>query len=278
MADFLIGAIFLLLAGLVVPLRWHDRRWEIPGMTTLGFTGLAIGMWIVLAALPKWQSESLVPLISSRMLPPDSDLLLYAAHSLMSQFLHVDAMHLLGNLMIFIPLAARIESSTGSWRFAVVLCLLPIGQYLVWWMIEITAWNGHWWQLSRTSAGASGIVYCLFGVLFAVHPRARVHSCGLLALFPWVACVPFWLIVAYMLQRDIIVVEQWASLRWVTVADGGNVAHITGFVVGVLLGLMYRVARCYPSLRVFLLPQQKPTEKPTPVEVSAANLVGATDG
>ncbi len=263
MTDVLTGIAIFLLSGIVFPWRWSGRSGAYPGVTTAGFAIIAITVWLIVGSLPRWQLIQVLAATATRVLPPTSEVLFYALDSSLSQFLHRDALHLIGNLLWFVPLGMRIESVIGSWRFAAVLLLIAMGQYLVWW-VAVSIYSGaHWWEISQPVIGSSGIGFALMGLVLVVEPRARIHSYGLLVFFPWAARIPLWFLVAYMLQQNLFLPKELTSFRLISENDISQLAHVFGFVIGMLLGFVYRLVRRYPLLMALVLPPKVQAVQPS---------------
>jgi membrane associated rhomboid family serine protease len=123
--------------------------------------------------------------------------------------LHGGWLHLAMNLLWLLQLGVLTEA------------LLGLGAYSVLIVVLATAATAAQWALSGPCVGLSGIVYGLFGVLWALdrwHPRCR----GVMNKRTTEAFAAWFLI---------CVLITWADLMPI-----GNTAHAMGFIVGALAG------------------------------------------
>jgi membrane associated rhomboid family serine protease len=141
-------------------------------------------------------------------------------------FLHGGWLHLLGNMLFLMVFGNNIEDRWGKLRF--LLFYLATGY--------IAAYG---FALANSDAtmplvGASGAVSGVLGAYLILFPGARVWSLVPILLFLPLK-LPAW-----------IVLGTWFVLQYVyatgsVVSDGGSVAylaHIIGFVVGVLVAIV----------------------------------------
>jgi rhomboid family protein len=148
---------------------------------------------------------------------------------LTAMFVHAGWLHLLGNMLFLAIFGNNVED-----RFR----KLP---YLVFYLAcgYIAAYGFAFVHPSSTAplVGASGAIAGVLGAYLALYPRARVWS-----------LVPFLFFIPLRLPAW-IVLGLWFVLQWAYsfgIAGGGGavayVAHVFGFVAGLLVGLAVRAA------------------------------------
>lgn len=148
-----------------------------------------------------------------------------------SQFVHGGWLHLLGNMLFLVVFGNNVEDRMGRLKYLVF--------YLVAGIIAAYGYalaNPH----SREPLlGASGAIAGVLGAYLVMFPRARVWS--LIPFFFFIPLpLPAWLVLGGWF------VLQWAYSSGAAVSSAGNVAylaHVVGFVFGVLVGIVVRRMR-----------------------------------
>jgi membrane associated rhomboid family serine protease len=147
---------------------------------------------------------------------------------LYSMFLHGGWLHLLGNMLFLWVFGNNVEDRLGGLRFT--LFYLFCGYVAAYGFALVNA------DSSQPLIGASGAVSGVLGAYLVLYPRARVWS-----------LVPFLLFLPLRLPAW-LVLGLWFLLQWVysagyAVSQAGSVAyvaHVVGFVLGVVLALPLR--------------------------------------
>jgi membrane associated rhomboid family serine protease len=144
-------------------------------------------------------------------------------------FMHADWLHLLGNMLFLVIFGVPAERALAPWRFL----LLFLGGGAL-------ANAAAAWSIDHTASiivGASGAVSAIIGAYLALFPRARL---GLV--------LPLGLFLEFVRTPASLLIGIWAGLQLLFTFVGpafGPVAwwaHIAGFGVGVLFGLVSRPA------------------------------------
>ncbi len=157
---------------------------------------------------------------------------------LFSMFLHAGWLHLLGNMLFLVIFGNNIEDRFGK---------LP---YLLFYLFcgYVAAYG---FALANQSSvdpliGASGAIAGVLGAYLVLYPRARVWS--LVPFLPFIPLpIPAWLVLG-----------MWFVLQWVysagyAASGAGSVAylaHVFGFLAGVIIGLLVRAASPPPQYPV----------------------------
>lgn len=143
---------------------------------------------------------------------------------LLSMFLHAGLLHLGGNMLYFWVFGNNIEDRMG---------LIPfLGFYLVG---GLAATFGHI-ALDPNSTvpvvGASGAIAAVMGAYLVLYPRARVHTAiffGIILFRP----IPAWVVLGFWFISQ-FAVDPTSGVAWA--------AHVVGFLFGVLVALIIRLA------------------------------------
>jgi membrane associated rhomboid family serine protease len=144
-------------------------------------------------------------------------------------FIHVDWLHLVGNLLFLVIFGLRGERALGPWRF---LMLFVIGGALAN-LSAVLLVNVPY----SVVVGASGAVSALIGAYLALFPRARLGFVVPLGLFLEFVRTPASLMIGLWLALQLIftfVGPAFGAVAWS--------AHLCGFVLGASYGLVARPA------------------------------------
>jgi membrane associated rhomboid family serine protease len=149
---------------------------------------------------------------------------------LLSMFLHAGWLHLLGNMLFLAIFGNNVEDRLGK------------AGYLAFYLICGYAAAYGFAATSPGSAapliGASGAIAGVLGAYLVLYPRARVWSLVPFLLFLPLR-IPAWLVLGLWF------VLQWAYSAGYAAAGAGSVAypaHLIGFALGALIGLLARAA------------------------------------
>jgi membrane associated rhomboid family serine protease len=142
---------------------------------------------------------------------------------LSSMFLHANWLHLMGNMVFLFIFGAATEDRLGRWRY--LLFYLACG-YIAAYGFALT------YPDSVTPLiGASGAIAGVLGSHLVMYPRSRVITL-VLSVVPF--RLPAWVVLGQFF------VLQWLSLQGQDQSSTAYVAHIYGFVAGMVIGLLAR--------------------------------------
>jgi membrane associated rhomboid family serine protease len=148
--------------------------------------------------------------------------------SITSQFLHGGWLHLLGNMLFLLIFGNNVEDRMGRLKFLIF--------YLVSGIVAAYGFALASPDSRETLIGASGAIAGVLGAYLVMFPKARVWS-----LVPFLFFIPLrlpaWLVLGFWF------VLQWVYATGTAVSSSGDVAylaHVVGFVFGVLVGLVVR--------------------------------------
>jgi membrane associated rhomboid family serine protease len=155
-----------------------------------------------------------------------------------SMFLHVDILHLGGNMLFLYIFGDNVEDAFGHVRFLVF--------YLVSGFAANAAFIGAQMLSSDPTAllvpavGASGAIAGVLGAYIVLYPKARILTLVVIGWFtilplPAILFLGFWFV--YQLLYGLL------ALGIEAVTGIAYWAHVGGFVIGILFGLVWRGRR-----------------------------------
>jgi membrane associated rhomboid family serine protease len=142
-------------------------------------------------------------------------------------FIHVNWLHMLGNIVFLLIFAFPSEKTLGAWRLLTVFLLGGAIANLVASLMLDTP--------GRLIVGASSGVSALIGAYLVLFPNARL---GIV--------VPLGLWLEFIRLPAVILIGVWALLQWLFTFLGpafGYVAwwaHVSGFIAGIIIALIMR--------------------------------------
>jgi len=143
-----------------------------------------------------------------------------------AMFLHGGWLHLLGNMLFLFVFGNNVEDRLGRLRFLLA--------YLLWGIVATYVFAIPNADSTAVVVGASGAIAGVLGAYLVLFPRARIVSLVLMFI---PARLPAWLVLGAWFGL------QWYYSRGGTITEGGAVAylaHVAGFVAGVVTGLWVR--------------------------------------
>ena len=212
------------------------RRHHLPWVT-IGIIAICVIVFLWLASMPP---DARAPMlrrwgtVPSSLLDTQAPLLqqlveLRAARLFTSLFIHLDWLHLTGNLLFLMIFGVPAERALGTWRF---LILFLFGGALANLAGAFTLANAN-----APIVGSSGAVSAIVGAYFALFPHARLGLVLPLGLFlefvriPAAVLIGFWILLQLLFT---FVGPAFGPVAWWT--------HIAGFAIGILFALIARPA------------------------------------
>jgi len=200
---------------------------------TLAAVAIAAYLWLAHdgdgareAALQRWGTLSASP-AEWRLLWHDGRLLTLVT----ALFIHANLLHLVGNGVFLLIFGVPAEKRLGAWR---LLILFLVGGALANLVASLVMG-----ATGRVIVGASGGISALVGAYLVLFPKAKL---GIV--------VPLGLWLEFVRAPAALLIGLWAALQLLFTFVGpafGAVAwwaHLTGFVIGVVLALLFQ-----PGLR-----------------------------
>jgi membrane associated rhomboid family serine protease len=201
---------------------------------TIAIITICVGVFLWLASAPVDERMQLlrrwgtVPatLFDSNA-PLAQSIALRAARLVTALFIHIDWLHLTGNLLFLMIFGLSAERALGAGRF---LILFLFGGALANLVGAFTLASAN-----APIVGSSGAVSAIVGAYFALFPRARLGLVLPLGLFlefvriPAPALIGFWILLQLLFT---FVGPAFGAVVWWT--------HIAGFAIGILFALVSR--------------------------------------
>jgi len=158
-----------------------------------------------------------------------------------SMFLHVDLQHIVGNMIFLWIFGNNIEDRLGRVGFIAFYLVAGLVAALTQVAIDPTS--------TVPMVGASGAISAILGAYVVLFPGARVLSLVFLVFFYQLIEVPAWAYLGFWFVLQLL--DGFGSLG--AAGSQGGVAffaHIGGFAVGVILGLVVRASGGGGSQRI----------------------------
>jgi membrane associated rhomboid family serine protease len=212
--------------------RVEQRSRQHTPWATIAIIAICVAVFLSLATIPAdaraqfLRHWGTVPAVLSNDNVP---LPMRALRLVTALFIHVDWLHLIGNLLFLMIFGLSAERALGSRRF---LTLFLAGGALANLVGALTIAN-----TSAPIIGSSGAVSAIVGAYFALFPRARLGLVLPLGLFlefvriPAPALIGFWILLQVLFT---FVGPAFGAVVWWT--------HIAGFALGILFALVSRPA------------------------------------
>jgi membrane associated rhomboid family serine protease len=160
---------------------------------------------------------------------------------LTSMFMHGGYMHIIGNMLFLWVFGDNIEDNFGHLKFIIfyVLCGLIASFSQI--MLDP--------QSVIPTLGASGAIAGVLGAYLVLFPKNRIYSLLPLPIIWTTVTVPAWVMIGIWIVMQFF--SQIASISSNTAQTrGGGVAymaHIGGFIAGVVLVFIFRTRQSVPS-------------------------------
>lgn len=150
-----------------------------------------------------------------------------------SMFMHGGVMHLVGNMWFLWIFGDNIENECGPIRFLVFYLLCGVAATLA-----------HAWADARSNVplvGASGAISGVLGAYLIEHPRVAVRTLIPMGVFTRIVDIPAFVFLFIWIGLQ-VVSQALMSARMEGIEGGGvaYLAHIAGFVAGVVLIFVFR--------------------------------------
>jgi membrane associated rhomboid family serine protease len=157
----------------------------------------------------------------------------HAITLLTSMFMHASWMHIIGNMVFLWAFGPEIEDAMGHARFLIFYLfgglVAMLGQVLA-------------APYSRVPClGASGAIAAVMGVFIVTFPRDRIRTLLFILIFPIrITLIPAALLIGFWFLIQVLNFGVVANIQTGGVA---YIAHIAGFLFGVVIGPLFRDRR-----------------------------------
>ena len=135
-------------------------------------------------------------------------------------FMHFGLIHLVFNMSVLWPFGAAFEERRGAWRFLLFIVVTAAISNLAQYYLDISFKNGELlFQQNPMGGGFSGVLYALFGYIWM---KSRYEPALGLTIGP----------------RLVLLLIAWLFLCMTgQLGPVGNTAHVSGLIVGVVIGV-----------------------------------------
>lgn len=153
---------------------------------------------------------------------------------LTSMFMHAGWEHILGNMLFFWVFAPEIEDVMGSLPFLAFYLLGGLAATVAQIAVDPTS--------TVPNLGASGAIAAVMGIFLITYPRDQIRTVVFLGWFARVTFLPAILMVGIWFLTQLF--SEVGALAQVDTGGGvAYMAHIGGFVFGMLLGRLFESRR-----------------------------------
>jgi membrane associated rhomboid family serine protease len=150
-----------------------------------------------------------------------------------AMFMHAGWLHILGNMLFFYVFAPQIEDVMGPIRFLLFYLLGGIAASFA--QVAVAP------SSTIPNLGASGAIAAVMGAFMITYPRDRIRTVLLLGWFIDITLIP-----AAVLVGLWFLLQLFSQLGAMTQVQSGGVAymaHVGGFLFGMLFGRLFEVGR-----------------------------------
>ncbi len=153
---------------------------------------------------------------------------------LTSMFMHAGWLHILGNMLFFWVFGPEIEDVMGALPFLIFYLLGGLVATLAQVLIDPSS--------TIPNLGASGAIAAVMGAFLITYPRDRIRTVLILGWFIRITFLPAILLVGLWFLTQL-----FSEVGALAQAQGGGgvayMAHVGGFVFGLLLGRLFENRR-----------------------------------
>lgn len=158
---------------------------------------------------------------------------------LTAMFMHAGWIHILGNMLFFWVFGPPIEDVMGPLRFLVFYLLAGVAATLA----QVAVAPG----ATIPNLGASGAIAGVMGAFLVTYPRDRIRTLLVLGIFIDIEFIPAILLVGIWFAIQLL--SGLAAVAQVQMGGVAYMAHVGGFVFGLLANRFFEVSRPPTGLR-----------------------------
>jgi len=216
----------------LLPIKDINRSLTVPHVThMLIIINVTIFLVIFLSSYGLIESKFMAGLGESLAIYPYYILRGGRLHTLLtSMFVHADWFHLFGNMLFLYVFGDNVEDIFGHVKYLIFYMICGLAASFVY-IMSLQSFSP-----VESVVGASGAISGVLGAYLVLFPRAKILT---IVFYGWVILVPL---------PAVIFLGFWFLMQWLYVffALESNVAwwaHIGGFVVGMVLALVFGLKR-----------------------------------
>jgi membrane associated rhomboid family serine protease len=143
-------------------------------------------------------------------------------------FAHGSIAHLLGNLFFFFAFAASVEIIAGMFAYSAIILVLAIGTNLSYSAVMFAN------PEALPTLGLSGVVMGMIGLFVFLLPTANIRCFFWFLIIVRILRIPAWFLASWYIGWDVF---QLYNAQ--TGSSTNLVAHISGAVIGFLIGIVF---------------------------------------
>jgi len=147
-----------------------------------------------------------------------------------AMFMHASWLHIIGNMIFFWAFGPEIEDAMGRGRFLVF--------YLLGGLVAMLAQVAAAPTSELPNLGASGAIAAVMGAFLVTYPRDRIKTALFFLIFVRIAFVPASLLIGFWFLMQLF--SAGAVTQNVQTGGVAYLAHIGGFLFGVIMGRLWR--------------------------------------
>jgi membrane associated rhomboid family serine protease len=157
-----------------------------------------------------------------------------------AMFMHAGWLHILGNMLFFYVFAPQIEDVMGPIRFLIFYLLGGIAATFA--QVAIAP------SSTIPNLGASGAIAAVMGAFMITYPRDRIRTVLLLGWFIDITMIPAALLVGLWFLLQLF--SQLGAMAQLQSGGVAYMAHVGGFLFGMLLGRFFEIGRLRRAQRL----------------------------
>jgi membrane associated rhomboid family serine protease len=152
---------------------------------------------------------------------------------LTAMFMHEGWEHIIGNMVFFWAFGPEIEDTMGHSRFLVFYLLGGFVASAAQILIDPTS--------TIPNLGASGAIAAVMGAFLITYPRDRIRTVLFIGWFVQVTFIPAILLIGFWILTQLF--NEVGALMQIQSSDVAYMAHVGGFLFGVLLARLFESRR-----------------------------------
>jgi membrane associated rhomboid family serine protease len=155
---------------------------------------------------------------------------------LTSMFIHGGWLHILGNMLFLWVFGDNVEDAFGHGGYLLFYLICGIGAGLGQVFADPTS--------VVPAIGASGAIAGVLGAYLILYPRASVRTVIPIIIIPWIVRLPAFVLMLFWFATQLLSSNLFSVSSAVGGSDGvAYMAHIAGFVLGLVLVFLFRGRR-----------------------------------
>jgi membrane associated rhomboid family serine protease len=152
---------------------------------------------------------------------------------LTAMFMHEGWEHIIGNMVFFWAFGPEIEDTMGHSRFLIFYLLGGFVASAAQILIDPTS--------TIPNLGASGAIAAVMGAFLITYPRDRIRTVLFIGWFVQVTFIPAILLIGFWILTQLF--SEVGALMQIQSSDVAYMAHVGGFLFGVLLARLFESRR-----------------------------------